>query len=501
MPSKPSLSTLEVLGLLILILFHGIASYHSFGFHHPDEHFQILEFANYWIGQSTDLSMIPWEYAAKIRPWFQPMIHGLVMKFALWIHLYEPFTMTYFFRVIYSALNIYGVYLLWCEFKKRYALNPLWFVMISMIWFFPYIHVRTSSENLCGIFLNFAFVAYLRNKNFFWVGLLFGFSFLARYQVALGIFGFGLFLLYQDRKITRGHLALLGGFLIPVILGVLLDRVGYGAWVFTPYLYFKVNLVDGVAATFNPYPWYQYFIWITELNPLISWPLLIGTIYYMRRVRGDALSAFIFSFFILHLFITNKEYRFLFPILNLVPFLAAVGFQKFENSLFTQKKLLLYGVINGLSFSVSSLHGASIETLWGLQMASRYSKPGETWLSNRNYLEPFSKGYYLLKDHHVSLVHDGKELVVELDKRKLEQLDTKVLADGHLQDSDIQGILSVLAQNHCNLISSARPSFLYTLREKFPGTIFSAMDRLSFKALYQCDFRISKAPQTHPSHS
>ena len=348
---------------------------------------------------------------------------------------------------------------------------------ISLIWFFPYIHVRTSSENLAGIFLTFAFVAFMRHKKLFWIGLLFGFSFLARYQVALGIFGFGLYVLYRDRKITRDLIGLCIGFAIPVLLGVVLDRIGYGNWVFTPYRYFKVNLVDGVAATFNPYPWYQYFIWIFQLNPLVSIPLFFGTLFYAKRAKFDAFSAFVFTFFVLHLFITNKEYRFLFPILNLVPFMAAVGFQDLTKLVLSKRSLYAYSFVNLIGFSISSLHGASVETLWCVHIANRYAAPGETWLSNRDYLDQFSKGYYRLNDHHVVIFHNG----AELENLLAQTPNSKVLIDGQLKDEATKSALDVIEAKHCVLITSARPAFLFKLRDQFPG-----IDRLTFKALYQC---------------
>jgi phosphatidylinositol glycan class B len=468
----------EILGLFCLGFFHLLAAYFSFGFHHPDEHFQILEFANYWVGLVPDASGLPWEFAAQIRPWFQPMLHGVAMKSALLLHIYNPFSMAFFFRCLYASLNICGIWLLWKELKKKYSLNPLWFLWISLIWFFPYIHVRTSSENLAGIFLTFAFVAYLRHQKLFWIGMLFGFSFLARYQVALGIFGFGLYVLYRDRKITRELIGLCLGFAIPVLLGVVLDRIGYGNWVFTPYRYFKVNLVDGVAATFNPYPWYQYFIWIFQLNPLVSIPLFLGTLFYIKRVKFDAFIAFVFTFFILHLFITNKEYRFLFPILNLVPFMAAIGFQDLTKLILSKRSLYAYSFVNLVGFSISSLHGASVETLWCVHMANRYAAPGETWLSNRNYLDQFSKGYYHLTDHHVLIFHGGAELEAMLASAP----HSKVLLDGQLRDEATQSALDIIEKHHCTLITSARPNFIFKLRAEFPG-----VDRLSYKALYQCE--------------
>ncbi len=475
--TNPFIKNPEKAGWCLVLFFHLVAAYYSFGFHHPDEHFQVLEFANYWVGLVPDAKALPWEFPAQIRPWFQPMIHGVFMKLALLFNVYNPFTLAFLFRLAYSALNIWGMYSLWEVFKKKWNLNPLWFLWIALLWFFPYIHVRTSSENLSGIFLTFAFVSFLKEKNPLQTGLLFGFAFLARYQIALGLFGFGIYLIARDRAITRNSLKLLGGFMIPVILGVILDRIGYGNWVFTPYRYFKVNLVDGVAATFNPYPWYQYFIWLLQLNPLVSIPLMLGVGLYVKKVKIDGLSAFVLSFFFLHLFITNKEYRFLFPILNFVPVMVAVGYQSVEERFFKTGPLYAFGFVNLIAFSVSSLHGAAVETLWCVHMAERYAKPGETWLSNRDYLDQFSRGYYKLKDHQIIIFHSGDELEKDLNERP----NSKVLIDGQLKDEITQGMLATVEKRNCEMITSARPAFLFKFRKQFPG-----IERLTFKAIYQC---------------
>ena len=473
-----TLSQAEKIGLYLLAFTHLLAAYFSFGFHHPDEHYQILEFANYWAGFTQDSSALPWEFGAQIRPWFQPMIHGVVMKATQALGVYNPFSVAFFFRALYSALNIWGMWLLWIEMKRRFTLNPKWFLVVSLIWFFPYIHVRTSSENLAGIFITFAFAYYFKHQKYFWTGILFGFAFLARYQIALGIFGLGLYFLIRDRKITKSHLMLLTGFLAPVALGVVLDRIGYGNWVFTAYRYFKVNLVDGVAATFNPYPWYQYFIWILQLNPFISIPLFLGTLLYAKRIKSDELSFFVLIFFILHMGITNKEYRFLFPVLNLVIFMAVVGFQEMDEWLFKKKPFGLFAGINTVAFCVSSLHGASVQTLWPVHMANRYAEPGETWISNRDYLDQFSRGYYHLQDHHVIIVHTGDELERELTLHPK----IKVLIDGQFQDPITQGLIKVVDAHSCKIITSSQPLFLFSFREAFP-----AINRLTYKAVYQCN--------------
>ncbi len=396
------------LGLFVLFFGHAFAAIYSFGFHHPDEHFQILEWANYFVGNTPNGAHLPWEFAAQIRPWFQPMLHAFFIKLFMAIGIYDPFSTATFFRFGYAILNIWSLVALWNHFQKKYSLSTKWFLVFGSMWFFPYIHVRTSSENLSGFFTSFALLALAKIpvdrmksdlKSFFYAGILFGFAFIARYQIALGLAGVAVALIIQDRGIRKTHWSMLGGFLIPVILGVFLDRWGYGNWVFTPYLYYKVNIVQHVAATFNPYPWYQYFFWVLQLLPPISILLFYGMIGFSLKRRFDFFGWFTLTFFFLHCFITNKEYRFLFPLLNFVPLMAITyfqeSFQKGKNDLWLYRHgtkpvfIRSYWVISAVSFFISTFHGASMRTLWAHHAVHEFSSkyPNAEWLSNRNFLD------------------------------------------------------------------------------------------------------------------
>lgn len=401
------------IGFIALIVGHGIASFLSYGFHHPDEHFQILEWANYFAGNSPDASHLPWEFAAQIRPWFQPILHAFFIKTFQLFGIYEPFSTAVFFRLCYAALNVWTVLALWNHFQKKYALSPKWFLLLGTLWFFPYIHVRTSSENLAGIFTAFALLTldqvpethFQKAKGaFFKSGIGLGFAFIARYQIALGIAGVALALLIRDRGLRKTHWAMLGGFLVPVALGVFFDRWGYGNWVFTPYLYYKVNIVQNVAASFNPYPWYQYFIWVLQLIPFISLPILYGSTRFTLKHKLDFFGAFFVSFFVLHWFITNKEYRFLFPILNFVPLMAMAWFQQSKKfRVFTKPGFIyFYLAISLLAFAASSMRGASSKTLGTVHLVHEFVKknPNAEWWMNQDIVQD---GRYRNKYYNIGL--------------------------------------------------------------------------------------------------
>ncbi len=478
MQNMKRLLSLEWIAIFVLILAHTIAAYTSFGYHHPDEHFQILEWANYFLGLNPDASKLPWEFTSQIRPWFQPFLHVLFMKPLLALGIYEPFNTAFLFRLIYGLLNVAAMLELWKYFKREYKLNPAWFLWISLLWFFPYIHVRTSSENLAGIFLCFGMLKLLDKKQYLWSGILFGFAFLARYQIALGLAGLGVALLIRDRKVIKNHLLLLLGFLIPVGLGVVIDRVGYGNWVFTPYRYFKVNIVDGVAAQYAPHPWWMYFNWLFQLNPLISLPLFFGAAKFMKKGSDQdrfLLGSFVWAFFILHCFITNKEYRFLFPILNFIPFMAMISFQSFDVRLKKAGVLIPYIALNLLCFGISTLRGASLNTSGALTLASRNLDSTRMVFASHDYRNQIS--FYSFKPHELKVFLDSNSLLQDLQ----EVPNAQVLVNGRFDEEKTQSVLKVIADKECKLNDSAIPLRLYEI-----GTKLKLIKSIPFVAWYDC---------------
>jgi hypothetical protein len=485
-------------------LIHLMAAFFSFGYHHPDEHYQILEFARHYIhantfgaGELVPLqSNLPWEFSAQIRPWLQPFLHVIGIKFA---HLFQdpkdfdPFLHAWVYRSLYGIANVIVIRYFWNAIQKTVrpitssAIIKIGPWILATLWFFPYIHVRTSSENLSGIFLTFTFAYWLLNKKTsnlksdLFTGMGLGLAFLARYQIALGLIGFALYLIIQDRGFRLRQFRIFVGFIIMIGLGVILDRVGYGQWVITSYRYFHTNLIQGVAALYNPYPFYQYFIWIIELNPLVSIPLSWGLYRYLKKNTSNEVILFCGVFFLIHLLMTNKEYRFIFPILNLIVPFCILGWSwdaKFFN-LESIRNKLTWSIIN-LSFLMGSSGRIASYALWPAFALHSFPDRNYSWISNH---ADFVGHFY--ETHEPVNIKTFSDLPDFTSISELQTSDYWVLWDERSSSVDSDGIIQKL-NLQCELKKSSLPVILYTLRKSLP-----ALKRIPFQAVYFCPNRSS----------
>ncbi len=324
------------LGLLVQI----VAAWFSIGYHHPDEHFQVLEFCNYKLGRSPACDL-PWEFAAQARPCLQPFIaYGLGRGLQV-LGMYNPFTLAFLLRLMMGLLtwfvtrrivtlllpdlvtNAGKKALVWCGF---------------FLWFVPYIGVRFSAENISGLFL-FLAISFLLCLNDYpykkqlqqliVVGLLLGFALFIRIQIALALAGLCCWLLWYQKWPLRNWIVLTVAGLIAIMLCVCIDHWFYGAWVFTPWNYFDQNIFHHVAAKFGVDPWWYYFTKFLDIGvPPISVVLLPIFFVGIRQKPLHLFTWIIILFVAGHSFIGHKEIRFLFPVSIAFIFLACAGFDR-----------------------------------------------------------------------------------------------------------------------------------------------------------------------------
>ncbi len=319
--------------LLILAAVIVVTAWFSELFYFPDEHYQVLEFMSYKLG-ITRASDLPWEFSARIRPWFQPLVYFLIAKPLLALGLKDMFAVAFVLRLATGLLSLAALALfarallptIQGEDEQRAFVRYMpWFG------FLPYLFVRTSSETFSGAFFALGLAVALREKSarrLALAGLLCGLAFESRYQT--GLMGLGLFawLALIARTRASALAAFATGGVAALAIGLLADHWGYGQFVFPPLGYIDVNLVQGMAAhQFGREPVFAYlYLLPAQIFFAITLVLMAGMVAMWLRNPRHAVSWATLPFVLAHVLVAHKEARFFFPLAILATAFPVLGF-------------------------------------------------------------------------------------------------------------------------------------------------------------------------------
>ncbi len=352
-----------IVGAVLLI----VSAWCTEGYFHPDEHFQILEFANWKYGL-TPTASLPWEFTAQMRPALQPVLAWAAITAGHWTGHYNPFVLAFILRLCSGLLALY-VYKKWAVSYSDAGTKPLFLWLLLACWFMPLLGVRFSSENFAGLcfLLGCCYLIEHTNsrhtKDILAAGFAMGISFCFRFQMAFAIIGVLGWLVF----IQKTRWAPLGAFILAGILGVsigaLADRWFYGEWVLTPWNYFRANLLEGKVNNYGVEPFWWYFTaFLEKAIPPLSVLLLLGLVRGISQHKRHLLVWVVVPFIVGHSLIGHKELRFLFPVVVPVLWLAAqglVGFQSkkwwapvFKTTVILQIPLLIYATVAPLQSSI-----------------------------------------------------------------------------------------------------------------------------------------------------
>lgn len=317
---------------IIGLVCHIVASWYSIGYHQIDEHFMILEYANYKFGTVPE-RVFPWEYLGKLRPTLQPTFAHFSFKAMQSIGIGNPFFQVFVLRLLTAILAWWVSCMAALKFGLQYQNRKVqyWSIAaIACLWFMPYLQVRFSSENYAGISFMAALlvVPSIANQTkisatklqWLLMGFLLSCSFYFRFQIAFAIIGLLLWLLLYARPIWQCYLFLFLGAVAAVLLNLWVDYWFYGEWILSPLRYFDANITNDIASTYGTTPWYDYFVLFASQGiPPISIVLML--LFFVGLVRRPMqLMVFVFvPFFIGHMVVPHKEFRFLYPMV--LPFL------------------------------------------------------------------------------------------------------------------------------------------------------------------------------------
>lgn len=316
-------------GILFLL-----AAWFSIGFRHGDEHYQIFEFANYYLGKRSSEHM-PWEFYAMMRPSLQPIITAAGIIFFEFIGIADPFFMVFLFKSLNAVLLFFAIRL----FLKSLALheNKLAVFLNYFLSGIPYIAARYSSESLSTSFFLILLASLIhakQTKHFITAGIWAGLAFAFRYQIAFALAGTGIWLLLSEKNKWQNILSYILGFIFIVLISTLADYFFYGKWVLPPVEYFYQNIVLDRASGFGTDPWYYYFLKFLELTLYLPGAFVLVSIFWFTiNYPKNILTISGWLFVLGHIMVAHKETRFLYPIIPLLPIVLFYFYQDFNHKI------------------------------------------------------------------------------------------------------------------------------------------------------------------------
>jgi phosphatidylinositol glycan class B len=406
--------------IIILI----ITAIFSTGYHHYDEHFQILEFAGLKL-KLISAENLPWEYQYQIRSATQPAMVVVLYRFFNLIGIESPFMIAFLLRLISAALAFLGMHLIYKMYRETIANDTLkkWFLVISfLLWFAIYNNVRFSSENWSGSLFIIAFVLLNTKSNrsrfsYLYIGFLIGLSFLCRYQIGFLIFGLILYYFFIKKEKANTAIIILG-IIVMIAAGIIIDRWYYGNWTLTMWNYIDQNIIHQRAADFGVQPWWFYFydVFIRTIPPgsiIIVMSFFLVLIYR----RKDVLTWTILPFLLIHCIFAHKEIRFLFPIIGFVPIVIIrsieIILEKWDPALLDKKIFKVYAklfiIVNFIFLSIIAFKPANQQISLFHKVYFDYSGPTIFYSLANN---PYSNIYFYrranLEEKEVKSVNDIK---------------------------------------------------------------------------------------------
>lgn len=321
---------------LAALLFHVLCAWFSRGFYQVDEHFQILEFANYKLGYNW-ADNLPWEFASQVRASLLPDLVYVTYKLFSFVGIHNPFVVIFSLRLFTGIAAWYitcRLCLLLMDDMKTEIGKRMLVLLTLFMWFVPSLNVRFSSENVSGITflygLYFILKSLKENKKqvaaYVLAGALFGISAFIRIQSAAAIAGFVAWLLFIKKGQWKNFAVLVISAGLLLVINYLLDWWFYGKLSLTPLNYYYSNIVLHKAANFGVSPWSFYFreFYFKTVPPLSLILLILFGIGLLKNLKNPLIWAFV-PFFVMLCFIGHKELRFLFSVTFIGLYIMALG--------------------------------------------------------------------------------------------------------------------------------------------------------------------------------
>ena len=240
-------------------------------------------------------------------------------------------------KLISSLIGFCSLIILFISTKNNFIKNNsvnFYFYSIFIFWFYPFLHARTSSENLSIslLFIGVSLYNYILNKEnilkLFILGIIFGLAFVLRYNLGISIFFIMLWgFIYSKNTFINKSInifIILLGIIFILYIESLINFWGYERKGIYPLVqYLKYGFL-GSATKFKLWsivPIWGYFDLIFfKFFPPLSLIFIFAMLFTWIKGRNNIITWATLPFFIVHSFHPHKEFRYIFPVIAFAPF-------------------------------------------------------------------------------------------------------------------------------------------------------------------------------------
>lgn len=338
---------------IVCLVIHLITAGNSSGYHSADEHHQIIEFAEFKLGELPPGHMA-WEYSTGIRSSIQPWIAAGTMIASRAIGLTEPLYQAFLLRLFSALLAILALIAFVRVSTEQIPTDlQLPFVMLSVgLWFLPFLHVRFNSEGWSASFLLLGLSFLLQRSGnrsgWAWItGSALAIAVLLRPSTFVVIAGALSWSIMIRRLPPKDLLRIILAAAFMVFLGFIADSLYYDRWLLSTWNYGIMAFSGPPRMAFDTLPWYYYPPWVVKYAlPPIGGVILIAYVIVLIKQPRHLVIWCITPLLLTLTIIPHKELRFLYPLADLMPLsiiLAAIQVRPFLQRIPSAVRVFLMG--------------------------------------------------------------------------------------------------------------------------------------------------------------
>ena len=142
-----------------------------------------------------------------------------------------------------------------------------------------------------------------------------------------------LWLVLVKKAEWKNILVWIAGTIPAFVTGAIADGILYQEWVFPPWNYLKINIIEDAASGFGVFPFWWYFPeFLMKMFHPIGLAILVLAYFGFQKTKNNLWVWAMAPFVLVHCLIGHKEMRFLFPALPAMLVMTAAGWQYLDQN-------------------------------------------------------------------------------------------------------------------------------------------------------------------------